>query len=168
MNPDVGTILRTLKASLEEHVIPELDSKFARGQAGQVAVTLEWLAEGLEEPVQKLREGNAELSDALETLSVELQRLTSDDATQSDRWQASAESLQAALNAESHDSLAGQLEQRDTYFKVLDDLVIAAGVPQGGADDTGPLWIALQRALEALAVAEQYMGSVPLPQEHWR
>ena len=47
MNPSLPNILRTLKASLEEHVIPELDSRFARGQAGQVAVALEWLAHGM-------------------------------------------------------------------------------------------------------------------------
>lgn len=168
MNPTFDVILRTLKASLEEHVIPELDSSFARGQAGQVAITLEWLAEGLEEPVQKLREGDAEIRRCLEAVGVELQRLSSKDRAQSDHWLGANEKLQGALNASHQDSLAGELDKRSRYVEVLDDLVVVAGVPQGGDEGTGPLWAALQQALGALASAETQMGPVPLPQEHWR
>jgi|TARA_B100000315_G_scaffold242894_1_gene265641 hypothetical protein len=109
----------------------------ARGQAGQVAMTLDWRAEGLEEPMQKVREGNAGGMRALETVSGQLQRLAKEPATRSDCWNAANDELQAALNASLEDSLAGELEQRSRYFKVLDDLVIAADVLQG-ADERAP------------------------------
>ena len=168
MNPPLEVILRTLKSSLEEHVIPELDSSFARGQAGQVAVTLEWLAEGLEEPMQTVRDGNLTVRQALEALSGQLQALAKTEATQSDRWKRANETLQAVLDAPCGDTLAGEQDRRHQYFKVLDDLVITIGVPQGPDEVTGPVWAALQQALVALAAAETTMGPVPLPQHHWR
>ncbi|MDP6375172.1 MAG: hypothetical protein QGH42_10770 [Kiritimatiellia bacterium] len=168
MNPSITVILRTLKASLEEHVIPELDSNFARGQAGQVAVTLDWLAEGFEKSLQKVREGNAGVTDALETVSTQLQRLAEDDTAQSDHWNTANDALRAALSATMEDSSAGERAQQTQLFEVLDDLVIAAGVPRGGDEGTGPLWAALHQALVELAQTETYMGTVPLPKHHWR
>ncbi|MBT7369886.1 MAG: hypothetical protein HN816_04510, partial [Gammaproteobacteria bacterium] len=91
MNPSLATVLRTLKASLQEHVIPELENNFARGQAGQVVVTLDWLADGLEEPMQKVIEGNAGVSQALEAVNEQLQPLSESDA---DRWQAVGNAIQ--------------------------------------------------------------------------
>ncbi|MBT4492940.1 MAG: hypothetical protein HOC70_06825 [Gammaproteobacteria bacterium] len=165
MNPSLATVLRTLKASLQEHVIPELENNFARGQAGQVVVTLDWLADGLEEPMQKVIEGNAGVSQALEAVNEQLQPLSESDA---DRWQAVGNAIQEVLNTPPADSAESAQDQRSTYFKVLDDVVIAAGVPQGGSEGTGPLWVAVQQALMALAMAETYMGPIPLPKEHWR
>jgi hypothetical protein len=168
MNPSLQIILRTLKASLEEHVIPELDSRFARGQAGQVAVALEWLAQGLEEPLQWLQEGNAAIRSALEGVEGELERLSEEDAEQRDHWQAARRNLRAVLDDPAKDTAEGRQEERARFFQLLDDLVIAAGTPVGGDTGVGPLWAQLTEAMGAVAVAETKLGAVPLPQEHWR
>ncbi len=101
----------------------------------------------------------------MEAVNTQLQRLSELDA---DRWQAAGDSIQKVLDTPPADSAEGEQEHRSMYFKVLDDVVIAAGVPQGGSEGTGPLWMAVQQALMELARAETYMGPIPLPKEHWR
>jgi len=168
MNPSIPVILRTLKASLEEHVIPELESDFARGQAGQVAVTLEWLAQGWQEPLQRLREGNEAILRALGDVEAELQRLTREDPAQQGHWRAAGAALRCALELPVEDTAGGHEAERERFFNVLDDLVIAAGVPVGREAGAGPLWTRLQQALDALTKAETYLGPIPLPPHHWR
>jgi hypothetical protein len=168
VNPSLPVILRTLKASLEEHVIPELESRFARGQAGQVAVALEWLAQGLEEPLQWLQDGNTAIRAALEGVDGELARLCEEDEERRGRWRAAREGLRAVLVEPVKDTAEGRQEERARFFRLLDDLVIAAGTPVRGDDGTGPLWARLTDAMGVLAAAETKLGAMPLPQEHWR
>jgi hypothetical protein len=168
VNPSLPNILRTLKASLEEHVIPELDSRFARGQAGQVAVALEWLAQGMEEPLQWLQEGNAGIRGALAGVAGELERLREGDEERRGHWRAALENLRAVLDEPAKDTVEGRQEERARFFRLLDDLVIAAGTPVSGEDGVGPLWARLNEAMGALAAAETKLGAMPLPQEHWR
>lgn len=167
MNPSVPVILQTLKRALEEHVIPELDSDFARGQAGQVAVTLEWLATGWQEPLQVLQKGNAAIRSALESVAQELDRLALEDG-RGDHWKAAAASLRSALRPPAEETATEREAERARFFAVLDELVIAAGPPVAGAEGTGRLWSRLQEALDALADAETYLGPIPLPPQHWR
>lgn len=168
MNPRIDIVLRTLKASLETHVIPELESDFARGQAGQIAVTLEWLAQGWEPPLQELREGNANVRRALDPMVTELERLAQADGAARDRWLAAAETLRAALEQPVEDTLEDRTHERERFVELLDALVREAGTPVGGNAGTGPLWTRLHAALEALTHAETTMGPIPLPEHHWR
>ncbi|MCC6381343.1 MAG: hypothetical protein IT304_02490 [Dehalococcoidia bacterium] len=167
MNPSIPVILRTLRQALEEHVIPELDSDFARGQAGQVAVTLDWLATGWQEPLQVLQKGNAAIRNSLQGVEQELDRLALED-DRAQHWKEAAASLRAALRAPAEETAAEREAERARFFAVLDELVVAAGPPVAGAEGTGPLWSQLQQALDALADAETYLGPIPLPPEHWR
>ncbi|HJP40715.1 MAG TPA: hypothetical protein QGF35_03305 [Dehalococcoidia bacterium] len=167
MRPTVPAILRILKNSLEEHVIPELESHYARGQAGQIALTLEWLADGWVEPLQKTREGNAAVRSSLMAVNDELVKLVQSDAAQKDHWAAAQSQLGDMLGDAVEDTAAAQDADRDRVFKILDDLVIAAGAPMPGTEGTGPLWAALLASLEQLSEAETYYGQIPLPEEHW-
>ena len=76
--------------------------------------------------------------------------------------------LRAGLDIPAGDTAEGREAERTRLFKVLDDLVIAAGVPVGGTAGGGPLWAWLHQALEALTAAETYLGPIPLPPHHWR
>ncbi|MBQ62098.1 MAG: hypothetical protein CMQ19_08480 [Gammaproteobacteria bacterium] len=163
MKPSVPAALRTLKASLEEHVIPELESGFARGQAGQIALTLEWLAAGWVEPLQTVRTGNQairkKLAAALEALN--------DLAEADGQWSAPRGQLSEALDLSIEDTIEAQESDRDRLTALLDELVIAAGVPVNAQEPTGALWRALVSAMEAYAAAETHYGPIPLPEEHW-
>ena len=167
MKPTVPAALRTLKASLEEHVIPELESGFARGQAGQIALTLEWLAAGWVEPLQQLRDDNRAIRGSLTAIRDALKDLTASDTERKLHWSTARARLIEVLELSIEDTVEAQQADRDRLSTLLDDMVAAAGAPADAQRQTEPLWRALLSALEVLAAEETPYGQIPLPEEHW-
>lgn len=167
MRPKIPAILRTLKASIEEHVIPELESNYARGQAGQIALTLEWLANGWVEPLQKLREGNVAIRATLMQIRDALEQLAVDDSDRSAHWLSAGATLGDLLGSFVEDTSEAHEADRDRLTNIIDELVMAAGPPVAADKGAGPLWALLLTVLEQLAAAETYYGPIPLPDEHW-
>jgi hypothetical protein len=167
MKPTVPAALRTLKASLEEHVIPELESGFARGQAGQIALTLEWLAAGWVEPLQTVRAGNHAIRDKLTAVRDALNDLTETDAEGEAHWSSTRNRLAEVLDLSIDDTIEAQEIDRDQLITLMDELVVAAGIPVNAQEPTGTVWRALVSSLEVYAAEETHYGPIPLPEEHW-
>ena len=158
MNPSLRAVFNTLQASMQEHILPDLRTPYARAQAQHVLALLEWLARGLDEPLQSLRQGNAGVRAALEAVRAELERLSADEDASGRSWRAPHAVLHDALAAPVDDTPEGRREERQRLAETLDTVVAAAGAPSGA-----PPWPSLVQAIGALVGAEAPLGLPPFP-----